>query len=105
MPGRDFRRHADGPAALDAASVRLPQSIPGWGGSPRRDARRRDVVEALLGLETAAARAPDSQALARRASGKIARGRRPASRWRPPRAEWRPGPCGRGSRTLAATLA
>ena len=68
MPGGDCRGHWRGPAALDAPPVWLPQSIAGRGSSPRGNAGRRHVVEDLLGLETAAARAADREARARRAA-------------------------------------
>ena len=68
MPGRHCRRRWRGAAALDAAPVRLPQPVAARRSSPRGNAGRCDVVENLLGLEAAAAGAPDRKARARRAA-------------------------------------
>ena len=105
VPGCHRRCRSRGTAALDAASVRLQKPFAARRNSPRGNAGRRDVVENLLGLETAAARAPDREALERRAPGPAARRHRRAARRRSSRPRRRPPSCRRRARTLASALA
>ncbi len=105
MRGRDFRRHAGKPPRWMRPPYGYRSPLLGGEVRKRGNPGRGDVVENLLGLDAAAARAIDRAARERRAPRPPARRHRRSARWRSSRPGRRPPARRRGPRTLASPMA